>query len=192
MNESGTEMWLPAVDHPGYEVSSQGRVRSLDRVVTYRDGRQRTYKGQLRRANTDRSGYLYLPLERSVCVRVHVLVLEAFVRPRIESEYGCHNDGNRLNNSVSNLRWDSPSGNAVDQLLHGTNSRRNRLRCPRGHLLQAPNLMPTPLRDLGHRLCLACSRARPHFYAARHRGEDVDLQTISDERYRSIMRASVA
>jgi hypothetical protein len=32
----------------------------------------------------------------------------------------CHGDGNPLNNHISNLRWDTGSGNMADCLLHGT------------------------------------------------------------------------
>lgn len=32
----------------------------------------------------------------------------------------CHNDGNRLNNHFSNLRWDTPKNNTHDKYAHGT------------------------------------------------------------------------
>jgi hypothetical protein len=32
----------------------------------------------------------------------------------------CHNDGTRDNNRLDNLRWDTPSANAVDRFRHGT------------------------------------------------------------------------
>jgi hypothetical protein len=32
----------------------------------------------------------------------------------------CHKDGNRQNPALVNLRWDTPSGNAVDNLANGT------------------------------------------------------------------------
>ena len=52
--------------------------------------------------------------------RVHRLVLEAFVGPCPEGHEGCHNDGNPLNNRLSNLRWDTPSANNRDKERHGT------------------------------------------------------------------------
>jgi len=32
----------------------------------------------------------------------------------------CHNDGDKLNNSLKNLRWDSHLNNNRDRLKHGT------------------------------------------------------------------------
>lgn len=53
-------------------------------------------------------------------VRLHVLVLEAFVGPR-PSGYECrHLDGNPQNNTVENLRWGTVSENRQDSILHGT------------------------------------------------------------------------
>jgi hypothetical protein len=53
---------------------------------------------------------------------VHRLVLEAFVGPCPEGMEGCHNDGNRLNNDLSNLRWGTRSDNRDDARKHGTMS----------------------------------------------------------------------
>jgi hypothetical protein len=51
---------------------------------------------------------------------VHQLVLEAFVGPRPDGYHACHCDGDRKNNALSNLRWDSPRENVMDKLKHGT------------------------------------------------------------------------
>jgi NUMOD4 motif len=52
------EHWLPI---PGYEdayaISSHGRVRSYDRLVTRRDGRRRRVNGQILKPGRDRFGY---------------------------------------------------------------------------------------------------------------------------------------
>lgn len=52
--------------------------------------------------------------------RVHRLVLQAFVGQCPEGWDGCHNDGNPLNNSLSNLRWDTKAANIADSVRHGT------------------------------------------------------------------------
>ncbi len=51
---------------------------------------------------------------------VHRLILEAFFGPCPSGMQCCHNDGNRRNNRASNLRWDTPSANALDKFKHGT------------------------------------------------------------------------
>jgi hypothetical protein len=57
---------------------------------------------------------------------VHSLVLLAFVGPRPDGMEACHNDGDRDNNRLSNLRWDTPRGNAEDRERHGRTSRGER------------------------------------------------------------------
>lgn len=51
---------------------------------------------------------------------VHRLVLEMFVGPCPEGMECCHFDGNKMNNHLSNLRWDTPLANTADQIRHGT------------------------------------------------------------------------
>jgi hypothetical protein len=51
---------------------------------------------------------------------VHQLVLEAFVGPRPPGFVACHKDGDRGNNSVGNLRWDTQKSNLGDRVASGT------------------------------------------------------------------------
>jgi hypothetical protein len=53
-------------------------------------------------------------------VSVHRLVLSAFVGDCPPGMVGCHNDGDKSNNRVSNLRWGTPKENARDMIAHGT------------------------------------------------------------------------
>jgi hypothetical protein len=57
---------------------------------------------------------------RRVCVNVATLVLTAFAGPRPADMQCCHSDGNHLNNSASNLRWDTAKANHADMAKHGT------------------------------------------------------------------------
>lgn len=71
-------------------------------------------------------GYLYVtlhgPNKKPLQAGVHRLVLEAFCGPK-EGMYACHNNGNPADNRLENLRWDTPSGNQADKVIHGTDSR---------------------------------------------------------------------
>lgn len=106
------EIWRSVIGWEGlYEVSDQGRVRSLRRDTrTMSPGR----KG---------SGYLYVNLARGGARRtrhVHRLVLEAFVGP---CPAGCetrHLDGDPANNRLENLAWGTSAENKQDQRRHGT------------------------------------------------------------------------
>jgi len=81
--------------------------------------------GKVLRPGHDKDGY-----ERVVLVsagerrewRVHALVLRAFVGPKPVDMESCHNDGNKSNNALSNLRYDTQSGNYADRHKHGTAS----------------------------------------------------------------------
>lgn len=57
---------------------------------------------------------------RQISVGVHILLAHAFIGKRPNGLYVCHNDGNKLNNNLSNLRYDTPRSNTHDRFLHGT------------------------------------------------------------------------
>lgn len=50
---------------------------------------------------------------------VHQLVLKTFVGPRPKGYDSCHGDGDKSNNHLSNLRWDTRSENMKDLYRHG-------------------------------------------------------------------------
>lgn len=64
-------------------------------------------------------------------IKVHRIVLEAWVGPCPPGYEGCHNDGDRNNNHISNLRWDSRRNNALDAVRHGTHGNCNAKRVRR-------------------------------------------------------------
>lgn len=117
------ERWLPVVGWEDlYEVSDQGRVRSLDRS----DPLGRHLRGRLIATSPGSHGYPMAQLYRNGSRHgrtVHSLVLEAFVGPRPAGADVCHCDGRRDNNLLSNLRWDTRSSNHADKVAHGTHNR---------------------------------------------------------------------
>ena len=117
------ELWKPIPGYEGhYEAGDQGNIRSMDRRVRSRMG-TRIFPGRVLKQYLHPSGYytVNLSFESQVTgFKVHRLVLAAFRGPCPEGFYGCHNDGDPLNNRLTNLRWDAPSGNSEDQQIHGT------------------------------------------------------------------------
>jgi hypothetical protein len=167
------ETWLPV---PGwdarYEVSNHGRVYSL---------RSR----KMLKTFTEASGHQRLDLMRDRVrrpVRVHILVLEAFVGPRPQGMEACHGNGDPSDNRLSNLRWGSKSENTKDRVGHGTHQSTLKEACPRGHRLESPNLDPFTLRR-GRRRCRACTLEQS---AATAGGRQPDY-TKADKRYALIM-----
>ena len=125
-SDSIQEEWRPVVGWEGlYEVSSLGRVRSLDHVnECYRSGRlvRRLFKGKIRRLHLDKKGYPHVGLNKNgvgTTKAVHILVAEAFLGPRPEGMQVAHGDGDSGNPRLSNLRWATQIENAHDALIHG-------------------------------------------------------------------------
>lgn len=121
---AGQEEWRPVVGHEGrYEVSSLGRIRSLDRVVMVRRGARMVparYRGRMLNPHIDNTGYPTVSLTQVKPTHVHVHVCEAFHGPRPPGYQVAHGDGVRANGRADNLRWATPSENNADKRLHGT------------------------------------------------------------------------
>lgn len=111
-------MWKSHPDCFDYEVSQFGQVRRV--VQSYR-GKPVPYLLGQRSGN---SGYLFVSLTlggKPRNVSVSRLVLRTFVGdPPSSKHHAAHNDGNKLNNILTNLRWASPSENQGDKREHGT------------------------------------------------------------------------
>ncbi len=109
------EIWKPI---PGfedrYEVSNQGRVRSIDRrvrLVAHGKETTRLARGRLLRPGLCRSGHLSVALGKGNSRLVHQLVLEAFVGPRPARQEVLHLNHNPKDNQLSNLRYGTRSEN---------------------------------------------------------------------------------
>ncbi len=124
--QASTEEWRPVLEYEGlYEVSDQGRVRSIDRTVIWiRDGMacSTSFPGRMLaiRLSRRRPQTRLSKDGKPLTVNVHRLVLEAFVGPRPEGLECCHEDGERTNNYLANLRWDTRASNDADKRRHGT------------------------------------------------------------------------
>jgi len=118
------EAWKPVREYEAlYEVSSFGKVRSLDRKVWNGVGFY-LKKGRVLAPWTS-AQHLYVSLCDAAPLKhlVHRLVLDAFVGPCPGGQEGCHYDGNPSNNRVSNLRWDTSKNNHADRIRHGNSLR---------------------------------------------------------------------
>jgi hypothetical protein len=157
-----TESWRPIPGLTGHEVSDLGRVRSVDRTIIRmcKCGPVRArLKGRVLAVSTANSGYLVAMIGRARPY-IHSLVLEVFIGPRPAGHQAAHNDGDRLNNTVANLRWATRQENEADKLRHGramfgaNSPNRRKTHCSRGHPYDEKNTR----RTNGKRQCRTCGR----------------------------------
>jgi len=116
------EDWRPIEDAPGYEVSSEGRVRSLERI----DALGRPRPGCTLQPSRTPQGYAFVGLwVDGKCKRrtVHRLVLETFVGKKPPKHEARHLNGERTDNRLTNLAWGTRAENYADRVAHGTDAR---------------------------------------------------------------------
>ena len=118
-----SEEWRDVVGYEGlYQVSSMGRVKSLERKVPKRNG-ERTVKERILKPITDRYGYLIVCLcagGKQKMFKVHRLVYQAFHKNPENKLCVNHIDENKTNNAASNLEWSTYEENNN----HGTHNER--------------------------------------------------------------------
>lgn len=163
MQSTTPEVWKAIPGYEGlYEVSNQGRVKSLARTVHQVDGRVRRFKETIKACPITGMGYRTVMLykdNKGSQRHVHRLVLESFVGPCPPGSVACHWDDDRLNNTLSNLRWGSRSDNAYDKVRNGRCPKASKTHCIRGHEFTESNTYVRRGRP-GTRECKTCNRER--------------------------------
>lgn len=122
-----SEVWKDIVGYEGlYQISNESSVRRVAGVVTRilngKEIQQRVSEKILSQNGTYPQVNLCRDGVREQCY-IHHLVAESFLGPRPDGLQVCHEDGNPKNTHYSNLRYDTPKGNASDRHLHGTHAK---------------------------------------------------------------------
>jgi hypothetical protein len=124
------EKWLDIPEYEGiYQISDQGRIRSLDRMVRQRFGGLQHRKGQIISPWVNPEGYSFVMLNKETSFRrwrVHRLVLTVFMGPPEPGMECCHRDSNPRNNRIENLRWGTSASNSKDMIANGTSMKGER------------------------------------------------------------------
>lgn len=103
------EEWKDIQGHPNYQVSSTGRIKSIERTVScfkYKKIKQE----KILKTCLNSSGYKTISLDNKRFY-IHRLVAQAFLPNPENKPVIDHIDTNKENNSIENLRWVTYSEN---------------------------------------------------------------------------------
>lgn len=155
------EKWMPVVGYEGlYEVSDRGRIRSLDRIVE-RGNRPMRLRGKVLKPqpSSRAAGYHIILCDDSghTLVRVHQIVMSAFVGPRPEGLMVLHWDDDPSHNALSNLRYGTQFDNMRDCVRNGHHRKASQTHCKHGHEFTPDNIYGIKGRP-GNRHCKQCTK----------------------------------
>ena len=118
-----SEEWRDVIGYEGlYQVSSFGRIRSIDRTTLRVNGTKARFKGVNRKLSETKEGYNTLSLQKNSKPRTnlaHRLVAQAFIPNLSNKATVNHIDGNKKNNHVSNLEWATQKENVIHSFNAG-------------------------------------------------------------------------
>ena len=177
-----SENWKAVVGYEGlYEVSDQGRVRSL--------ARKGVRQTRILKATPNNTGYpvvgLYKHKTRKIYT-VHSLVMGSFVGPRPQGTEVCHANHDKADPRLLNLRYDTHLANMNDPGTASTagygavrgSSGRPGIRCSRGHLVVGRNAKTVKYRDATRDRCRVCT--------VRCRIKQGDVNAETDRKYKEL------
>ncbi len=107
-------------DIPGYEgyyqVSTGGRVKSVDREVIGIDGKTYKYRGKVLKQRLNHKGYPDVNLSKDrnyKTITTHILVAKTFINNPENKPQVNHIDADKTNNNVNNLEWVTNKENMI-------------------------------------------------------------------------------
>lgn len=185
--------WRPIKGYEGfYEVSDDGQVRSLARVIVKSNGVPKSIRARLL-APQHSQGRIQYQLKRAGTRRAasaSVLVAEAFLGPRPQGMLVRHLDDIPTNNHVSNLAYGTQVDNMKDCVRNGNHPKINMTHCRRGHVLASPNLCKQNARQPNRRRCWSCTKATMTRARWLRCGDvippDFDVNVLADRYYASL------
>ena len=103
------EIWRSVDGYEGYyQVSNNGKIRSVDRSIINSKGIKRKIRGSQLKLTPDKDGYLKTTLcknNKKENVFVHRVVASTFIDNEDTLPEVNHKDENKTNNTIKNLEW---------------------------------------------------------------------------------------
>lgn len=116
-------MWKPLKNYNGfYEISSEGRVRSVDRTITRSDGVNLFCKGIELKPTIDKYGYVRFSVsinKKKETLKMHREVAKVFIPNPEKKEQVNHINGIKHDNKVENLEWMTNQENQIHAIETG-------------------------------------------------------------------------
>lgn len=113
--------WRPLYDYEGfYEINEKGEVRSLHKRNDHRIVSQRIDRGDYYTVRLSKNGNTHTQW-------VHRLLAFTFIANPDNKKHVNHKNGNKRDNSLSNLEWVSHQENVIDAYKQGLNSAAKRI-----------------------------------------------------------------
>lgn len=118
--------WRVVPGYEYYEVTRDGRVRSIKRSITYENGRTVRYQSRLLTKRLNNKGYLYYAVRQPNMphkLYAHRAVALAYIPNPDKKPCVNHIDNDPLNNNVENLEWCTKQENTDWMAIQGRNKR---------------------------------------------------------------------
>lgn len=116
-------IWRPVLGFEGYyEISNTGIVRSVNRIVSGKNGSVRHIPGVIMTQQTNHKGYKCVILHKygeHYTKFIHRLVAEAFIDNPFKLPQVNHIDTDKTNNHVENLEWITNEDNQKHAVANG-------------------------------------------------------------------------
>ena len=120
------EVYVDIPGFSGYQVSNHGRVKSITRIVTKKNGNRQLVKERLLKPHMSNKGYFKVHLSlngKRKSRSVHRLVAMAFLPNNLNKPQVNHINGCKTDNNLCNLEWNTQSEQQLHAYQNGLQSR---------------------------------------------------------------------
>ena len=130
------EIWkdIPSLEGR-YQASSFGRIKSVERVVIFSDGRKYEYHENILKLRCDKDGYILFTVRdngKHRTLKVHRAVLLSFYGNPLNIREVNHKNGTKSDNRISNLEWVTSSENKLHAISIGISNPTKNLKPHKG------------------------------------------------------------